>query len=245
MKKYLQDIVRCTSGLEFGVVKVEGNDKETKYQSVSDDRTVIVSATANEVVDDFKGVFGLSNLALLGGLTGSKSFKGDDATVTVSKINRDGKDIPAAFVFDNDSGMHGVYRLMSEQAIPNQPKFTGTTYAIEIDEPAKQKITEFAEIATLYSATEEKFTPKIVDDNLIFAIGDENSASHSASVMFQKDVGTAYKGGFSWPTSQVLTILKLAESGDSSLSLSNDGVMKVDVDTGISKWEFLLPGHTV
>lgn len=244
MKKYLQDLVRCTSGIEFGVIRVEGNSTETKYQSVSEDRTVIMTAVAAEPVDDFKGVFGLSNLSLLSGLVGSKSFKGDDASVTVKIENRGGKDIPVSFVFDNDSGMHGVYRLMSEQAIPAQPKFAGTTYAIEIDEPARQKIAEFAEMASLFSVQEEKFTPKIVDDNLIFAIGDENSTSHAASVQFATKVGKGYNGGFAWPTSQVLTILKLADNSNSALSLSNDGVMKIDIDTGIAKYEFLFPGHT-
>lgn len=244
MKKYLQDLVRCTSGIEFAVIRVEGDSKSTKYQSVSEDRTVIMTASTESPVDDFSGIFGLSNLALLAGLVGSKSFKGDDATVKVNVENRQGKDVPVSFVFDNDSGMHGVYRLMSEQGIPAQPKFAGTTYVVEIDEPSRQKISEFAEMASLFATQEEKFTPKIVNDDLIFAIGDENSTSHAASVKFASKVGSGYNGGFTWPTSQVLTILKLADNSNSSLSLSNDGILKIDIDTGIAKYEFLFPGHT-
>jgi len=244
MKKNLQDIVRSTSGIEFSVVRVEGTDKETKYQSTSDDRTVIMNATTSDPVEDFKGIFGLSNLGLLSGLAGSKSFKGDDGTVTMKREKRDNKEVPISIVFDNDAGMHATYRLMSETAIPAQPKFAGTTYVIEIDEPPRQKINEFSEMAGLYSAQETKFTPKVIDNHLIFAIGEENSASHSASVLFSKDVGKGYDGGFAWPIDQVLTVLKLADSGKTNIALSNDGILKIDIDTGIANYEFLFPGHT-
>jgi hypothetical protein len=201
-----------------------------------------MSAKSTEVVPEFRGVIGLSNLGLLAGLIG-KAFKSDDASVTVKVENRQGKDTPVAFYFENSStGATATYRLMGEKAIPNQPKFAGTTWVVQIDEPKRSKINEFAELAGLYSGQETKFRPEIVDQDLIFALGDEGSASHSATVTFATGV-SGYKGGYSWPIDQVLAVLKLADNSNTSMFLSNDGILKITVDTGLAVYEYLFPGH--
>ena len=242
MRSNLQDLVRCIAGTGYEVVKVEGDDKETSFKAVSADRTVIMSAVTKEPVDDLKGEFGLSNLSVFGGIVQGKTFSGDDATIDVV-MHPKNKDVPVALNFKNDDGTRMTYRLMDAGVVPKQPVFAGTTYEVEIDEPERADINKFADVAGLLSEVEEMFTPEVIDDEVIFHIGDENSASHSASVKFADANGATFKAGFSWPIAQVLNILKLSDNSNTTVKLASAGVMEIGIDTGIAEYTFLLPGH--
>jgi len=242
MRSNLQDLVRCIAGTGYEVVKVEGDDNETSFKAVSADRTVIMSATTKEPVSDLKGEFGLSNLSVFSGIIQGKTFAGDDATIDI-QYHAKNTTIPVALNFKNDDGTRMTYRLMAADVVPKQPVFAGTTYEVVIDEPERADINKFADVAGLLSEVEEMFTPEVIDDEVVFHIGDENSSSHSASVKFAAANGATFKSGFSWPIAQVLNILKLSDNSNTTVKLASAGVMEIRIDTGITEYTFLLPGH--
>lgn len=62
MKDILQDIVAHTHALGFlSLVKVS-NEEGTQIDSMAEDRSVILSASAHNPVAEFKGTFGMPNL---------------------------------------------------------------------------------------------------------------------------------------------------------------------------------------
>ena len=63
MKDILQDIVAHTHALGFlTLVKVSNDDTTTNIDAMAEDRSVIVTATAHNLVTEFTGTFGMPNL---------------------------------------------------------------------------------------------------------------------------------------------------------------------------------------
>jgi hypothetical protein len=55
-------------------------------------------------------------------------------------------------------------------------------------------------------------------------------------------VGGQLKRAWSWPVTQVLSILSL--TGDKTMRISDDGAMQITVDSGIAVYNYILPAQT-
>ena len=62
MKDILQDVVAHTHALGFLAIVKVSNDEGTQIDSMADDRSVILSATTHNEVNEFVGTFGMPNL---------------------------------------------------------------------------------------------------------------------------------------------------------------------------------------
>ena len=51
--------------------------------------------------------------------------------------------------------------------------------------------------------------------------------------------------GYAWPLNQVLSILKLGMSGACVMQISKRGALQISIDTGIGKYDYILPALTV
>jgi hypothetical protein len=65
MKDILQDIVGHTHTLGLSIVKISGDDNETKIDSMADDRSVIMMGQTNAPIPQMKGIFGMPQLSKL------------------------------------------------------------------------------------------------------------------------------------------------------------------------------------
>lgn len=243
MKDYLRDIVKNT--LVLGpetVVKVIGESEEkTKIKARREDNTIILKATIREEVKDFQGVFGLSKLPMLQSLISLPYFKAKDAEITVKKETKNDVEMPTEIRFKGQNGAAASYRFTHEAAIPKQISDKEIDFEVELSQPSKSKISEFAQLSTVYAGVEETFGIKTQDNNLVFLIGNEHSSSHKASFTFAEGVQGRLTPGYVWSIADFLGVLKLTEGAESVIKFRNEFI-KVDIDTGLCKYEFILPG---
>ena len=78
-------------------------------------------------------------------------------------------------------------------------------------------------------------------NDLIFSFGD--SATHAGSFVFQNAVEGNLSHTWSWPVAQVLQILKLSDSAKVMLHFSNEGAMMISVDSGLGKYQYIIPAQ--
>ncbi len=249
MRETFQDIVRHTGGLGFiDTVKITGTDDKTIIEAMDNDRTVIVKGELTTVEPALKGEFGLSQLGLLQGLVTSALYKGDGVTVDIKRRDRGGVDTPEEIVFNNkNTKSNAAYRLMSKDLIPDQAKFLGTNWDVEVD-PTASKLKELQALAGLYSTFENFFMVKTVKNEegkneLRFYIGDEGSSMHRAYLTIADDVSGDLGGDLHWGIDPVLKILKLGADENLKLQFSSRGALQITMASGVAEYKFILPAR--
>jgi hypothetical protein len=243
----VQDIVKHTAGLGFITnVKVTGTADETRLDAMDADRTVILQATLHNPVTDFEGEFGLGNLGFLSGVTNLANYQGEDASVEVVSRERNGVNVPDHLLFKDAEGNTDRYRFMSKEIIEQTlqtVKFKGAEWDVTF-EPTKQKVSELQQVAGIYGGIEPNFTVKTEDGNLIVTVGAADG-SFTGKRTFAKNVNGEIKEGYAWPLTQVLSILKLGMASSCVMQISARGALMISVDSGIGKYDYILPALTV
>jgi len=243
----VQDIVKHTAGLGFITsVKVTGTDEATTLDAMDADRTVILQAKLHNTVDEFKGEFGLGNLGFLAGVTALGNYQTDDATVDVVARDRNGVSSPDHLMFKDVDGNTDQYRFMSKEIIEQTlqtVKFKGVEWDVTL-EPTKAKVNELTQVAGIYGGIEPNFTVKTEGGDLIVTVGAADG-SFTGKRTFANNVNGEITEGYAWPLAQVLAILKLGMSGTCVMQISKKGALMISVDSGIGKYDYILPALTV
>ena len=242
LKDFFRDIVRGVSGFKFDVVKVTATDTETKFEAITPDRLLILKGTSKEVLQDVTGVFGLSNLDILGGILNLTSMKDDSASTTV-KYTQDGE--PEEITFKGKASK-ASYRLTAEKAVPKQPNFKAQSFEVEL-QPTKASTQEFKEQTSVFgSVAGNKFTPQVQSSELKFVLGNSLSSNHNAEFVFCAVDSTSTLGGnYKYPIDDTLRALSLANnSASSTMKLTSKGAMVIEIDSGMCKFEYIFPGHS-
>lgn len=245
MKDILQDIVAHTDSLGFlTTVKVTA-ETDTLISSMADDRSVILDAKTHAPVSDFIGVFGMPNLNKLNLHLKNPEYK-DNAKIDVVQSDRNGETIPTHIHFENSAGdFQNDYRFMSRAIIEEKlktVKFKGATWNVtfqpSIASISRMKLMSSAhsEETTFNVSTEE--TAGVTD--LVFSFGEVNT--HSGRFVFETGVEGRLAHTWSWPVDQVQKVLSLG--GDITMSISDQGVMMISVDSGLAKYDYMLPAQS-
>jgi hypothetical protein len=243
----VQDIVKHTAGLGFITsVKVTGTDESTTLDAMDADRTVILQAKLHNAVPEFNGEFGLGNLGFLAGVTALGNYQTDDATVEVVSRDRNGVTSPDHLMFKDVDGNTDQYRFMSKEIIEQTlqtVKFKGVEWDVTL-EPTKAKVNELTQVAGIYGGIEPNFTVKTDGSDLIVTVGAADG-SFTGKRTFAQNVNGEITEGYAWPLAQVLAILKLGMSGTCVMQISKKGALMISVDSGIGKYDYILPALTV
>ena len=243
----VQDIVKHTAGLGFITsVKVTGTDESTTLDAMDADRTVILQAKLHNTVEEFTGEFGLGNLGFLAGVTALGNYQTDDATVDVVARDRNGVSSPDHLMFKDVDGNTDQYRFMSKEIIEQTlqtVKFKGVEWDVTL-EPTKAKVNELQQVAGIYGGIEPNFTVKTEGSDLIVTVGAADG-SFTGKRTFAQNVNGEITEGYAWPLAQVLAILKLGMSGTCVMQISKKGALMISVDSGIGKYDYILPALTV
>ena len=243
----VQDIVKHTAGLGFITsVKVTGTDESTTLDAMDADRTVILQAKLHNAVDEFTGEFGLGNLGFLAGVTSLSNYQAEDSTVEVVARDRNGVSSPDHLMFKDVDGNTDQYRFMSKEIIEQTlqtVKFKGVEWDVTL-EPTKAKVNELQQVAGIYGGIEPNFTVKTEGTDLIVTVGAADG-SFTGKRTFAKNVTGEITEGYAWPLAQVLAILKLGMSGTCVMQISKKGALMISVDSGIGKYDYILPALTV
>ena len=241
MKDILQDVVAHTHALGFlSLVKVS-NEDGTQIDSMAEDRSVILTATTANPVAEFKGTFGMPNLDKLSLHLKNPEYK-DNAKIDVVEAERNGETIPTHIHFENAAGdFENDYRFMNKAIIEEKlktVKFKGATWDVTV-EPSVASISRMKLMSAAHSE-EPTFNVKTVDGNLVFSFGD--ASTHAGEFVFQHGVTGSLQHTWSWPVAQVQAILNL--DGDATMSISDQGAMKISVDSGMATYDYILPAQS-
>ena len=239
MKDILQDVVAHTHALGFlSLVKVTGEDTTT-IDSMAEDRSVIMTATTSHKVAD--GTFGMPNLDKLALHLKNPEYK-DNAKIEVVNAERNGETIPTHIHFENASGdFENDYRFMNKAIIEEKlktVKFKGASWNVTV----APSIASIARMKLMSAAHSEEpvFNVKARDGNLVFSFGD--ASTHAGEFVFQHDIEGSLTHTWSWPVAQVQAILNL--DGDKTMQISDQGAMMISVDSGLAKYDYILPAQS-
>jgi hypothetical protein len=239
----LRDIVKHTHGLGFlELVKITGTSDETTIDSMAEDRSVILQGSFHKPQTEMDGTFGMPQLGKLDIHLKCPEYK-DKAKISVLKGTRNGVDTPTGIHFENEKGdFKNDYRFMNAEIINEKlktVKFKGVKWDVEI-EPTVASVQRF-NFQSIANTEHNSFVVRTQDNNLIFTFGDQ--ASHGGEFVFAGDVKGTLDKGWSWPVAQVLQILKLSDSAKVMLHFSNEGAMMVSVDSGLGKYQYIIPAQ--
>ena len=241
MKDILQDIVAHTHSLGFlSLVKVS-NEESTAIDSMAEDRSVILSAQTHSPVAEFKGTFGMPNLDKLALHLKNPEYQ-KDAKIDVVEAERNGETVPTHIHFENAAGdFQNDYRFMNKQIIEEKlktVKFKGATWNVTF-QPSVASIARMKLMSAAHTE-EPVFNVKTVDNNLVFSFGD--ASTHAGEFVFQHGVEGTLAHTWSWPVAQVQAILNL--DGDATMSISDQGAMMISGDSGMTKYDYILPAQS-
>jgi len=242
MKDILQDIVAHTHGLGFlNTLKIKTDEKSTDISSITEDRSVILYATTHDRVPEFNGTFGMGNLEKLNLHLKNPEYK-EDAKIEVVRKTKEGEEYPAHIHFENLIGdFQNDYRFINKDVIEQSlktVKFKGATWNLEF-EPPVASITRMKLMSAVHSE-EPHFQVSTNNEDLIFSFGDD--ASHAGEFVFKHKSGGSLSTKKTYPLVQVQSILSLP--GNITINISDQGIMKINVDSGLVNYEYLLPCQT-
>ena len=239
----LKDIVKHTHGLGFlDLVKISGDGSETTIDSMAEDRSVILQGSFHKPQADMSGTFGMPQLGKLDIHLKCPEYK-EKAKITVLKGTRSGAEVPTGIHFENEKGdFKNDYRFMNAEIINEKlktVKFKGVKWDVEI-EPTVASVQRF-NFQSIANTEHNSFVVRTENGNLIFTFGDQ--ASHGGEFVFANGMTGTLNKGWSWPVAQVLQILKLSDSAKVMLHFSNEGAMMVTVDSGLGKYQYIIPAQ--
>ena len=246
MKDILQDVVAHTHALGFlSLVKVTSENDTTTIESMAEDRSVILSSETHASVPEFTGTFGMPNLDKLALHLKNPEYQ-KDAKIAVVEAERNGETIPTHIHFENNAGdFQNDYRFMNKAIIEEKlksVKFKGAGWNVTFT-PSMASI---ARMKLMSAAHSEEPTFNVTTkstggaSDLVFSFGD--ASTHAGEFVFQNAVEGTLSHTWSWPVAAVQSILNL--SGDVTMSISDQGAMKIAVDSGMATYDYILPAQS-
>jgi hypothetical protein len=244
MKDILQDIVSHTHNLGFlNTVKITGTEDTTKIDSMADDRTVVMFGETTNPYPEMIGVFGMPQMNKLKYNLECPEYK-ENASIELITADRNGETIPVGIHFENEAGdFKNDYRFMNTEIINEKlktTKFRGVKWDVEVA-PSLSSVQRFSFQAAANSE-HATFIAKTDGDKLKFTFGD--SSSHGGEFVFATGVTGNLNKGWTWPVAPILSILKIADVNNTTMSLSNEGALQITLDSGIATYKYIIPAQT-
>ena len=241
MKDILQDVVAHTHALGFLALVKVSNDSNTTIDAMAEDRSVILSGLTHTPVAEFKGTFGMPNLDKLALHLKNPEYQ-KDAKIAVVEAERNGETIPTHIHFENTGGdFENDYRFMNKQIIEEKlksVKFKGAAWNVTF-QPSMASIQRM-KLQSAAHSEEPTFNVSTKDGDLVFSFGD--ASTHAGNFVFQHGIEGTLAHSWSWPVAQVQSILNL--DGDLTMSISDQGAMQISVDSGLAKYDYILPAQS-
>lgn len=249
MRDILIDLIKHTDGLGFlDTVRVTGSDESTLFDAMDNDRTVVMKAHTLTASDELKGEFGMSRFAVLKGYLKFAGYKTDESKLTIRhRASENGEKNPEELIFSDGAGQKSVYRFMSADILQPVSNFKGKEWDVSFV-PERGKISEFSQLASILSSSENFFLVKTVKNedgtfDLKFVIGEEGSTTDHTVVTMVKDCGGEIKGELYWPITQILALLNLGLEENVSVDIMSRGALRVSMDSAHSHYEYYLPAR--
>jgi hypothetical protein len=235
MRDYLLDIVQHT--LNLGVVnavKIVGTEDSTEIAAMAEDHTVVISGKFQNPVSEFIGTFGIPNLAKLNTILNLQEYQ-DGSKLAMTK-NAQG-DIDG-LSFENSSGdFKNYYRFMPANVVNERIKkaqFVGGKWDLEFI-PSTISVQRFKWQMDVHSE-EPNFQIRTENSNLKISFG--SHSSHIGNFIFQTGITGEIKSTWTYPAKQFLSIMSLV--GDKEIKISDQGALKITVNSGVASYEYVM-----
>lgn len=241
LKDYVQDLVKNVISTNFfDKIKITASNKEIIVEAVDSGKDIVLKGKFNQPLPNIDGEFGLSNLPLLGHIVSDSEFNSTDSKLEpVYNTNK----VLEEFNYTNKSMSYIKYRCMSVKLVPDQPKFVEPNWDLTVT-PTKSAIQQFNWASAGLSAYERHFTPEVKNNELVFLIGDDNSANQRGGVVMNTGVTTKFDVDHKYNISYMQSVLKLADTANCEMKFSTKGAIQVSIDTGIGNYRFIFPAKT-
>jgi len=241
-----KDVLKHTHSLGiFEMVKITGTLDETVLESVDPEKTVIFKGKLKNPVPDFiDSTVGLSRMGVLDGSLKYPGFSDENATVSILRQDRNGTEVPVEIEFKSPYGTDAYYRFMLADVINQQLKaikFKGAEFDIEFV-PTPQNLKDLTYWNSVLGAYEQNFTPKTDGTSLWFHIGD--GVSDRTKIKISDAIDGSVTRDWKWPLDIVLKILRLGDNGIATLSINDQGLLQIVVDSGLGEYTYLLPAKS-
>lgn len=241
MKNFLQDLVSHTHPL-LTIVRVTASDDKISIDSLSEDQTVILSATTHKTIPNLVGTFGMPNIHKLDLHLKCPEYR-DNANISIISESRGGVQIPTGIHFKNESGdFENDYRFMSREIIDlklQTVEFAGAKWNVSFT-PTQLNIQRFKLQAAAHTE-QTLFKVETKDNNLIFSFGDLNT--HAGSFVFEQNIAGSLRTPKAFPKTPVMAVLSL--DGDKVLKISDSGALQITVDSGIAEYNYIFPAFNI
>lgn len=237
----LQDIVSHTQTLGFLTMLKITSDNTTNIESIAEDRSVILKATTHNKVNEFNDTFGMPDLHKLAYHLKNTEYA-NNAKLTVETAVRNNETIPSHIHFENAAGdFHNDYRFMEKSIIDEKLKSIKSKISSwdVVFQPSVSAIQRLKLMSGALDQDDKLFQVKTENGNLNFYFGDLNT--HAGKFTFQHGVNGDLKHTWAWPVEAVQKILNL--DGDKTISITDQGAMMITVDSGLAKYDYILPAQ--
>lgn len=239
LKDFLSDIVAHTLPLSaLNNLRIESSETETSFMSKDASNNVVLVGTTKQPIDELVGTVGFSNLEKLALHLKNPEYQ-ETGIISVITEKTNGKEEPAYIRFENATGdFHNDYRLMNEDVLNvvlKQTQFHEPKWDVEFT-PSVTSITRLKLQASAHSDETLFHIKADNNNNLIFHFGDVTT--HAGSFVFESNLSKKLKNKLSFLIQIVLPILSL--SGDKTIKISDNGLMMITVDSGLSIYNFVL-----
>lgn len=252
---YLRDVVKFTTKLGAHSIKISGEDGNVTVEGSDENKTVVIKGKFLKPLNDLDGVCGLGDLEWLSNYVTAYKNKDDEATAvrkekTYSQeiVDDDGnvvvddngepkmesvtKDVIEEIHFARGTTMKNQYRVMDLRLLPEQPKFGGLPWNIEI-EPSKHAIDLMSTQAGF--GAENTFSVTVEDGTLYLVFG------NTAIIEFAYDVEGEMSKPWKWETKRILDVLKLSNDAECKMFFSDKGALQITLNTGLAEYNYIMP----
>ena len=145
MKDFLQDLISHTHSLGNGILpilRVNSNESKTFIDAVSVDRQLLFTGTTKEPIENFNGVFGMSNLNKLDLHLKCPEYE-NNANISITYDVRNDETVPTGLHFQNEfNDYQNDFVFLHKQIVDMKFKdasYLGTTWDVDF-EPSQVNI---------------------------------------------------------------------------------------------------------
>ena len=246
IKDIFKDILRHSHALGFiEMVKISGTAEGTTIEAMDADKTVILQGKLHNPVADFiDQTVGLSRMSVLDGYLKFPGFGDEGAKVDIETQSRNGEDIPVEIAFESAEGHSGSYRFMLADVINQQLK-TVKMKEIPWDVtivPTQKNLKDLGYFNGVLGGFEPVFSPTTESGALYFNIGE--GAGDKGKLPINNNVDGELSGNWKWEIDKALSILRLSDSANCTVSFSNAGAMQIVIDSGLGEYTYILPAKS-
>ena len=89
---------------------------------------------------------------------------------------------------------------------------------------------------------EPVFSPSTEDGALYFSIGE--GAGDKGKLPINNNVEGELSGNWKWEIDKALSILRLSDSANCTVSFANAGAMQIVIDSGLGEYKYILPAKS-